>query len=415
MKNFWNLRVMFLKRNKLYLLIFVLGLIIRIFGFGFLGFKYDTLISFYSWAEQAKRLGLVGFWLSPYQFTKDYPPLGILLYQSFNFFCNSSRCFVLNFKIFNSIIDFVLATYVVFFIPNLKSFYKKTLFVLIFLNPSLIFISAYWGQYDSLLVLLVFISARYLSSNKFFLSAVIFALGVCVKPSPLIFLPFMFFYATVNKGLKSFIVGLVLLGTSVNGIFFVYNPLLTLKVFFAQFYRTSIPTNGAANFWSIFYNWEITGAKNLYNLNFNPEFFSILFFSASLIYFLIIFTKLGFFKKITFLHILEIFVVINFLVFFFLTKMHSRYGHFTLVYSLVVSAYLDNFKYKNSIVYYIFTVFFNVVYFINQLVVYYYWYPAFNLTIFPSNFLSILGLGNVLCLFLLIFYYTNRLNYLKKA
>jgi hypothetical protein len=250
-----NLRVKFFVIFSLFL-----GSLLRFFGFFNLGYYFDMIETQYTWGKYAHQMG--GFWI----FWRDYPmskhfdyPIISLIYENFLYitslpFGGSEQTFIVFLKSFNWIFDLVLLV----FLYQIWKFRSKksqnltiqnnsnwffTFIGLVYILPSTWFISAVWGQNDTLIVLFSlfsiwilfdsnldskyqnFLKSTNLNVNKknkadffnfqnfkFFLKSIFldknflagsfFAISFLIKPQPILVLPIILLYFFGQKTFK---------------------------------------------------------------------------------------------------------------------------------------------------------------------------------------------------------------------
>ncbi len=88
---------------------------------------------------------------------------------------------------------------------------NKVFYVLLF-NPFMIYISAAWGQFDSIVVLATVLALNELYRGKIGISSILIALSISLKIIPLILVPMFLLFIIKNYGLKfisKFVVGCV--------------------------------------------------------------------------------------------------------------------------------------------------------------------------------------------------------------
>jgi hypothetical protein len=94
-------------------------------------------------------------------------------------------------------------------------------FILWFLNPMLVWISAVWGQYDSLPALFTLLSTYFMWKKKFYLSGITLAIAIGYKVYPILLAIPLFYYAykTERSG-KKLILPLLVFVTALLLLFF---------------------------------------------------------------------------------------------------------------------------------------------------------------------------------------------------
>ena len=172
-------------------LLFVLRLVI---AFVLEGFHVDVNC-FKAWSHRMAAVGPINFYTDPTYFC-DYPPgymlvlwvVGII--RSVLGLDYNSAVFTALVKLPGILADFFTVV-VICKLANKKwgNSVAMVLALLYAANVAAIADSAYWGQIDSLLALLLILSFNAMLTKKHFLSGVLIALAVLCKPQGLLFLP----------------------------------------------------------------------------------------------------------------------------------------------------------------------------------------------------------------------------------
>ncbi len=85
---------------------------------------------------------------------------------------------------------------------GLRKTTTSRIFLFFLFNPLLIYISAIWGQFDSLVILTCIMGLVFLTNEKIILSSLLFAVSVSLKIIPFVLLPAMLLFIKRNYGLK---------------------------------------------------------------------------------------------------------------------------------------------------------------------------------------------------------------------
>jgi hypothetical protein len=85
---------------------------------------------------------------------------------------------------------------------GLRKITTSGIFLFFLFNPLTIYISAIWGQFDSLVILTCIMSLVFLTNKKIILSSLLFAISVSLKIIPFVLLPAMILFIKRNHGLK---------------------------------------------------------------------------------------------------------------------------------------------------------------------------------------------------------------------
>lgn len=368
----------------------------RIYGFNVISFVYDTNMQ-NDWGTAVLNMGLYNFW-HDYQKFLDYLPGGILLFTGIravtDLFNTSPEAFTWALKIFNTLVDIGFSLGVFYFFKNYFKFSKlKSIFIALcfFGSPALIYISNYWAQIDSVVVLLVCISICFFFNktqriNNFILSGGFLSLALSLKLQAAMFLPVYGLFLFILKDKKSFInfvIGACIVFAIINLPFLLMSPPRTKFVFLQPFYRSDDITNGAPTFWTLFPSLTTSGSSVV---SIGPVNISvatagtIIFVAILLVVFIYAFKKLYQNKdrlisawglKI----FIDLMIITNIAYYMFMTKMHSRYAHFAVLLSILSVAMMKSSKAR--MVQIIFTAIFIATYTLNQITVHYSRYPEF--------------------------------------
>ncbi|MCZ2846276.1 MAG: glycosyltransferase 87 family protein, partial [Candidatus Bathyarchaeota archaeon] len=85
---------------------------------------------------------------------------------------------------------------------GLRKTTTSRIFLFFLFNPLTIYISAIWGQFDSLVILTCILGLILLTNEKIILSSLLFAVSVSLKIIPFVLLPAMLLFIKRNYGLK---------------------------------------------------------------------------------------------------------------------------------------------------------------------------------------------------------------------
>lgn len=89
------------------------------------------------------------------------------------------------------------------FTQNMKRETCNKMFYFLLFNPFIIYVSAIWGQFDSLVILTTILALNELYNHKIFSSAILIGLSSSLKILPLILLPMFIIFIKRNYDLKS--------------------------------------------------------------------------------------------------------------------------------------------------------------------------------------------------------------------
>lgn len=354
--------------KKINILLFIILAIIFRFYLSGLDFGYD-MYNHMIWGKDLVNLGAMGFldristevYANP---IPNYPPLSILMFgaitfitpflyeavmwinvhvpffpsQSMSFF--ESKYFLIFLLKLPAMIADILCAILTYFIA--KREYPKSkkmvnlLFITILFSPSLILVSALWGQIDSIVLFLglaSFYSLQY-SKNLYF-GALFFVLGILMKPNLIFLIPAFSLISYTKYSTKKIILA-SLFGL---GIFcLVYLPFIgKFDIFLSihTFIDKSLQardlkrlSNSALNFWSFFYPMNFaTKASDIFFSLITFEYFGILLWLST---FWIV-SKKFIRKNLAGIHSAYLVLISAWSGFLFLTKMHERYYLYILI------------------------------------------------------------------------------------
>ena len=412
------------------MILVIISIVFRIIGISFKSFEYDTIVTQNTWAESAISMGLNNFW-SNYSWSVDYLPgaivFDVIIKFIANIFNSSPQAFVVTIKIFNNLIDliFSLAIYWIMItrldVKKDKSFFYSALF---FISPAALYVSGYWGQFDSLIVMLVFISIYLMVfeikyADHFVLSGMVYALALSLKLQPAVYLPFIMIFLIVTykfNALLKYLGGFLVVITAINIPPIIISPLRTVWVFIQPFIRGGSISRGANTFWGLFSQLN-NKADSLINL----RFIQISVSTCGIIIFLILLgvilvrvyrmgiTKAG--DRTKFLLIIYFIAGLNLIYYMFMMEMHSRYAQFTAIFIFFLVAFIK--KGISRILVWTSGILFSVSYTLNQISVHYWWYrdafPVFWQYIFQTAWLTPVLIFTNLA-FLIIFIFKFKIN-----
>lgn len=383
-------------------------MIIRLFLSHFPAFESDQN-AFRFWTERLAALGPNRFY-SPYVFTNN--PLGILYFfwligalkhSLFSNIITPSNIDIF-LKLAANIAD-LAAGFVIYKMvkEKLNENAGNITAALYIFNPSFIFNSAVWGQYDSVAILFLVLSIYYCLVKKSpILCSVFFSFAWIIKPQSLELAPFLVFFFLGNfKFIQMLFAVISIAITALIAFlpFFPSNPLY--GIYYVNFGSTNLfncTTCNALNFWGIWGNWK--NDMSLF-LGIPQLYWGLILLAVFLIIIFLNKTK-G--------HILYFTITISMLSFFMLlTRMHERYIAYFFPFLLLSAMIL-----KSRIIMF-FYVFFSFILLLNLYIPYAYYNNSIKITNLPvnglsdnlSNFSLIAFLGFVL-LFAYYIYYVKR-------
>jgi dolichyl-phosphate-mannose-protein mannosyltransferase len=328
------------------MVLFVFGTVIRYQNLFNLGFTFDMVATQYDWGKRGFEMGYFGFWKS-YSGFFDYLPLSLLyeiaVYTLSLPFGGSAQVFVGLLKTTNWIVDIWLSAIVYREIKKSQrsDAWAIPLALMIYAVPVTWFISGVWGQNDTLIVIGSFFALRYLLASKYWQLAVVFTLTFWLKQQIILIIPTLLLVAVMQETVQSFrkpLLKMFSIFALMSGIITI--PLLFLNhvrvgsATFAAFLREDKIGFGANSLWTLL---DITGVgSQKVGLLSVTSWGYLLFFSFSVW----VSWKIYQSQNLSMLN-LSIFTALSTSAYFmFVTKMHSRYLHFGVIWSFLVFTYL---------------------------------------------------------------------------
>lgn len=330
-------------QKTLIILLLVLGTVVRLFGLKFTSFIYDTIETQYVWYHTANQIGFSNFWRNYNDKYIDYLPGSIYIGMVLE---SIDKPYEIVLKSFNFLVAIVFVTVIHLVHKN----WRVTLAV--YLVPAEWFVSTYWGQIDTWWVFLIYLALVALfHKNKIMISAMILGVAISLKLQPMIFLPVFgwYFWQKRNwQGLRNFIICLGLVWFVINLPALLVNLERTVIVYTQPFLRSNVLSSGAYGLWTWFSRIDPALASRFGTILFVGTM-CWLFFKA---------------KEVNLRSALYLAVMLNLAYFLFMTKMHSRYAHLAAIFSVIVAT--TNLG----------SIGLNLAYLANQILIFYYVYPA---------------------------------------
>lgn len=246
------------KKNYLFFLVIsMLGLLIRLVGFDFI--SGDMKVYLIPWYEMIKENGgryCLGVQIGNYNLAYqtiiafmtylDYPPEYL-------------------YKLLSVIFDYILAFSVALWISDVKQdnlfgFYFNVPYAVILFLPTIFFDSAYWGQCDAIYVSFIVLSLWFLYKEKYIHAFICLGSAFAFKLQTIFILPFFISYYFHKKKFSIFYFFLAVFVFWLSGIGGFYYGRSLLEPFRIYFHQTSDWPQmwiNICNFWAIFGNsWE---------------------------------------------------------------------------------------------------------------------------------------------------------------
>lgn len=337
------------------------GSVIRYVNLFNLGFTFDMVATQYQWGKNGFEMGYFSFWRD-YKGFFDYTSLSllfeILVYWISLIGGGSAQAFVTTLKLVNWLVD-ILFCYGVWRVVDSQNFldesHQKKLYAclaLLYASPVLWFISAVWGQNDTLIVLGGLIAIYLARHKQYWRSALVFTITFWIKQQVILIIPTLAIVILTQQHseqtfskkvyLKVYlrivaVYVLVFLGISL----FLYTPLAFLDLnragnsAFAAFLREDRIGFGASTFWTLV-NIAGKGSQPLFFLTVTIWGYIIFLLCTVFVGHLMVQKK----QQITWLDLSVFTTVCTSSYFLFVTKMHSRYLHFGVLWACISLVFL---------------------------------------------------------------------------
>lgn len=232
-------------------------------------------------------------------------------------------------------------------------------------NPVTIFNSAFWGQTDGLMCLLLLISFYLLEKERPVLACFIFAIAGLTKYQCLFFTPIFLMELFLRSGIKRFLTGIGVAAFTVLAVFLPFmigakNPMLFFDVYLGGQGKYPHCTLNAFNIYGIFgLNWVEDSLKILGNISIGMISTAITVIFVVLVFAFYIYAKNKCMWVISFMFMSSLFM--------FMSRMHERYAFVTVIFILVAAV-----KHSSRKLFYIFVAT-SLITFINHLVPMFSW------------------------------------------
>lgn len=320
-------------KDRILLLLILLGIISRIILINVPGFKVDV-DAWFAWAERLNQVSFSQFY--SHQIWTNYTPgyLYVLWMLGFlkDFFQINTPLFYLILKLPSIISEIILGIFIYIIIARKSTLWGLIAAVSILLNPALIFNSAIWGQIDGLFTLILVLSVYYFNYKRFLLSSFLFGLGFLIKPQAILLLPVFALYFFKNlkiKYLTIFVIVAPVVILILSSPFFIQQPIFgIINLFFKMAGDYSTISLFAYNFWGGVGFW--IPDQTIWN----GLSYKIWGYILYLLYWIVV----GYFylKKGLSLYAIAALFALSF--FFLPTRVHERYLYSALVFSFLYAA-----------------------------------------------------------------------------
>ncbi len=234
--------------------------------------KFD-LLYYIRWSTGLHEGGLFNAYeyLSQGNFALDYPPLFLFPLYIVGFFTKnpeiiaSNSDYMLALKMFQILFDVAIIPLIYW------AFHKKSEIMSLIacglwaINPAMIINSAYWGQTDSLMIMLLFVTFKFMDDDRIYLGTFFYCLSCLAKFQSAYFAPVFLLYLLFTKNengkftlrnLEKLLTAIAVGVITVLGVFlpFMYNSsqgiLLPFKVYFGGLGKYQRASYNAFNFYA---------------------------------------------------------------------------------------------------------------------------------------------------------------------
>lgn len=319
-------------KNKIFLLLIITALSVKLFLAFLPGFKIDV-DAWFAWAQRLNQVGFSGFYSD--QIWTNYTPgfLYILGFLGFikNLFQINDPSFYLILKIPSIIAELLLGIIVYQLVAKKSSLWATVAAIVILFNPAFIFNSSVWGQIDGLLSLMLILSIFLLNRKKLILSSIFFGLGFLIKPQAVALSPVFILFLIKDLSIKNFFkltIPALLIVFPLSLPFFLNRPFSGVLELFSKMVSDYPYTSlFAYNFWGIVGSW--VPDNTLWNgLSYQTWGYILLAIYWIIIGYFYFKKKLSFFALVTF-------ATMGF--FFLPTRVHERYLYPAIVFLILSS------------------------------------------------------------------------------
>ena len=191
-------------QDRFLIIFLLLGLLIRILLAPIQGFKFDVDTWFY-WAERLNSVGLDKFYST--DIWTGYTPgfLYILGFLGFikNLFQIDAAQFYSVLKFPSILAEMGLGILVYQIIPKNLFWWRRTGLIFVMLNPSFIFNSAIFGQFDGLFSFTVLLAVYFLTQKKPLYASILGGISFLLKPQAILLVPIFLIYLIKNFSIKN--------------------------------------------------------------------------------------------------------------------------------------------------------------------------------------------------------------------
>lgn len=319
--------------TKAFYILLIIGISLRLLFINQAGFKFDV-DAWAGWSQRLVELGFNNFY-SEQVWTNYTPGYLYVLY----FLGLIKELLQLDYPTFFHLLklpSIIAEIFLAIFVYRLLITQSKTWALIssgfIFLNPSLIFNSAIWGQVDGLFSLFLVLFIFFLNREKIIISSIILGISILIKPQAILLAPvivlFLFRKFSIKTLLNLFAPAALLITFLSLPFFTKSNPTQIINLIYQMTEDYPYISLFAYNFWGIFGFWipdtntilDLT-YKNLGYLLYGVYWLVIIYFNSK--------RKLSIFTL----------AALAALSFYFLpTRIHERYLYPSLIFLIILSS-----------------------------------------------------------------------------
>ena len=222
------------------------------------GYERDVQL-FKIWGQTAAQNGVHNIYDKTWC---DYPPAYIYVLKSVSSFYSlfhpdfkeHTYLYDLLLKLPAIFSDLLISCLIFFMISDKFTFRSRMLFMSAFaFNPVIIFDSVYWGQIDSVTMLIALLSILALTRNRYYLSWALIALAILIKSQMVILLPIFILITWKRCGFKALMGGFAAFWASslfiLSPFFYFHQVEKVINVFASSVGRYPNVSMNAFNFW----------------------------------------------------------------------------------------------------------------------------------------------------------------------
>ncbi len=246
----------FLRRERILFILLLIGVIMRFVDLTHAGYLGDMILYNAPWAQAIQKFGLFRVYATAPE--TNYPPIYLFILGITSSIAvplqgnDITLAFIVVTKLFSVVAELAIVAVVYHWLPRgtrLKWIMPLTLA----LYPGLIATTAFWGQTDSILTLLLILSIIALNRNQTRMSWVWFSLALLMKFQAIVLLPMLGILSLRRFGIRSTIYGILTAGAIFGVVLapFVISSGLTdaLRPYTGATDRYPVVTVNAFNLW----------------------------------------------------------------------------------------------------------------------------------------------------------------------